>query len=232
MLKDMMILRISLAFTIVFLLSPKLKAQDLIIGGAVLEAGTKARIGQARLNNTRNKYAVVTDLMGMFQIKANVGDTLIISKLNYRDLAVIIADHKDLVLTLAKDATTLNEVVITGNRLIDDLKRDFKNVPPPSGKNSALSYVFSPIGSLYNLLSTDGKNTRRFSKYYANEVRESQVDLFFNKSMITSQTGLVGKDLEDFMIAYRPNYEKTLNWTRYDALKWIADSYKTSKTSQ
>lgn len=93
MLKDMMILRISLAFTIVFLLSPKLKAQDLIIGGAVLEAGTKARIGQARLNNTRNKYAVVTDLMGMFQINANVGDTLIISKLNYRDLAVIIADH-------------------------------------------------------------------------------------------------------------------------------------------
>lgn len=58
MLKDMMILRISLAFTIVFLLSPKLKAQDLIIGGAVLEAGTKARIGQARLNNTRNKYLI------------------------------------------------------------------------------------------------------------------------------------------------------------------------------
>jgi hypothetical protein len=47
--------------------------------------------------------------------------------------------------------------------------------------------------------------------------------------MITSQTGLVGKDLEDFMVEYRPEYSKTLNWTRYDALKWISDSYKSKK---
>jgi hypothetical protein len=134
-----------------------------------------------------------------------------------------------LILTLSKDATTLNEVVINGNRLIDDLKRDFKNAPPPTGKNSALSYVFSPLGSLYNLMSTDGKNTRRFSRYYANEVKESQVDIFFNTSLVKAQTGLQGKDLEDFMVKYRPDYLKTLNWTRYDALKWIADCYKLEK---
>jgi hypothetical protein len=224
-----MTVRISLAFILIFLLSQGLKAQDFLITGAVLEAETKLRVGEARLINTCNKYAVLTDLMGIFQIRAKVGDTLIISKLNYRDQIAIITDQKDLVLTLSKEATTLKEVVITGNRLIDDLKRDFKNAPPPTGKISALSYVFSPIGSLYNLMSAEGKNTRRFSKYYAKEVKESRVDLFFNKSMITSQTGLVGKDLEDFMMEYRPEYSKTLNWTRYDALKWISDSYKSKK---
>jgi hypothetical protein len=228
----MVILRISLAFITVLLLSLESQAQDLVVRGAVLEAGTKSRVMQSRLTNMRNRYTVLTDLMGIFQINANVGDTLIVSKLNYKDLRVIISGQNDLVLTLTKDATTLNEVVITGNRLIDDLKRDFKNAPLPTGKNSALSYIFSPIGSLYNLLSIEGKNTRRFSKYYANEVRQSQVDLFFNKSMITSQTGLVGKDLEDFMVEYRPNYEKTLTWTRYDALKWISDSYKAKTTFQ
>jgi hypothetical protein len=173
-----MTVRISLAFILIFLLSQGLKAQDFLITGAVLEAGTKLRVGEARLINTGNKYAVLTDLMGIFQIRAKVGDTLIISKLSYRDQIAIITDQNDLVLTLAKEATTLKEVVITGNRLIDDLKRDFKNAPPPTGKNSALSYVFSPIGSLYNLMSTEGKNTRRFSKYYANEVKESRVDYF------------------------------------------------------
>jgi len=225
----MMTFRISLAFIIVFLLSQKVEAQNLFLKGAILEAGTKSRVEQARLVNTRNKYAVLTDLMGIFQIKANVGDTLVVSKLYYRDLIVIVSSQSDLILTLSKDATTLNEVVINGNRLIDDLKRDFKNAPPPTGKNSALSYVFSPLGSLYNLMSTDGKNTRRFSRYYANEVKESQVDIFFNISLVKAQTGLDGKDLEDFMVKYRPDYLKTLNWTRYDALKWIADCYKLEK---
>jgi len=225
----MMTFRISLAFIIVFLLSQKLEAQDVFLKGAILEAGTKSRVEQARLVNKRNKYAVLTDLMGIFQIKANVGDTLVVSKLYYRDLVVIVSNQNDLILTLSKDATTLNEVVINGNRLIDDLRRDFKNAPPPTGKNSALSYVFSPLGSLYNLMSTDGKNTRRFSRYYANEVKESQVDIFFNTSLVKAQTGLEGKDLEDFMLKYRPDYQKTLNWTRYDALKWIADCYKLEK---
>jgi hypothetical protein len=225
----MMTFRISLAFIIVFLLSQKVEAQDLLLKGAILEASIKSRVEQARLVNKRNKYAVLTDLMGIFQIKANVGDTLVVSKLYYRDLTVIVSSQNDLILTLSKDATTLNEVVINGNRLIDDLRRDFKNAPPPTGKNSALSYVFSPLGSLYNLISTDGKNTRRFSRYYANEVKESQVDIFFNTSLVKAQTGLEGKDLEDFMVKYRPDYLKTLNWTRYDALKWIADCYKLEK---
>jgi hypothetical protein len=225
----MMTFRISLAFIIVFLLSQKVEAQDLLLKGAILEASIKSRVEQARLVNKRNKYAVLTDLMGIFQIKANVGDTLVVSKLYYRDLTVIVSSQNDLILTLSKDATTLNEVVINGNRLIDDLRRDFKNAPPPTGKNSALSYVFSPLGSLYNLMSTDGENTRRFSRYYANEVKESQVDIFFNTSLVKAQTGLQGKDLEDFMVKYRPDYQKTVNWTRYDALKWIADCYKLEK---
>ena len=225
----MMTFRISLAFIIVFLLSQKVEAQDLLLKGAILEASIKSRVEQARLVNKRNKYAVLTDLMGIFQIKANVGDTLVVSKLYYRDLTVIVSSQNDFILTLSKDATTLNEVVINGNRLIDDLRRDFKNAPPPTGKNSALSYVFSPLGSLYNLISTDGKNTRRFSRYYANEVKESQVDIFFNTSLVKAKTGLEGKELENFMLKYRPDYQKTLNWTRYDALKWIADCYKLEK---
>ncbi len=43
---------------------------------------------------------------------------------------------------------------------------------------------------------------------------------------------LEGKELEDFMVTYRPDYEKTKNWTQYDANKWIVDSFKKYKEAK
>jgi len=204
-----------------------LKAQeDFQLTGVVLEKGTKSRVSEAIITNLRNNYIASSKTMGLFYIKAKVGDTLRLTKLYYHDVNVVVQSKTDLIVTLVPSVNMLDEVVITKRRVVDDLKKDFKNMPPPSGKSAALSYVFSPVSSIYNLFSTDGKNARRFSRYYDYEVKESKVDVFYNKSIIQRITGLEGKQLADFMINYRPNYQQTKNWTVYDGNKYIKDCYQ------
>ncbi len=70
------------------------------------------------------------------------------------------------------------------------------------------------------------RNARRFGKYYANELQQTEIDGFFNESLIKKHTELQGKELEDFMLNYRPDYSVASKWTEYDAIKYIRDSYK------
>lgn len=207
-------------------LNISLKAQqEFIVGGVLFEKGTKNRVSGTEISNKRNNYATISNGIGLFSIKAKIGDTLLMTKLYYNDVNVIVNSNKDMVIQFIKNTNSLNEVVISSRRVVDDLKRDFKNAPP-SGKAAPLAYLFSPISSIYGLLSNDGKNARRLSRYYDYEVRASKVDVYYNKSIIQKHTGLEGKKLDDFMINYRPNYERTTTWNQYDAIKWINDSYK------
>ena len=218
-------------FLLLFMLSSiNLKAQqEFVSSGVVFEMGTRTRIAEVEILNKRSRYSTVSNLIGLFSIKAKIGDTLLMTKLYYNDVNFVVGSEKDQIIFMVRNANVLNEVVINKRRVVDDFKRDFKNSAPPSGKVAPLSYIFSPISSIYGLLSVDGKNARRLSRNYNYETKASKVDLFYNRSIIQKHTGLEGKALDDFMVTYRPDYEKTLTWTQYDAIKWINDSYKKYK---
>lgn len=203
--------------------------QEFMLNGVLLENGTKIRIALGEINNKRNHYSVGSNDMGLFQIKAAVGDTLEIIKRGFNDVQIVVASTKDVVITLNR-GNTLSEVVINGQskkQTLDDIKRDFKNKGSfYGGKPPLLSYIFTPLTAIYELFGRTPKNARRFNNMYVSELQNNQVDELFNKFTINKNTGLEGKALEDFMINYRPDYEKAKNWTVYDATKWIKDSYK------
>lgn len=202
-----------------------LKAQqELTVNAVVFEKNSKIRLVGATVFNKRNKYVAVTNNMGLFNIKAAVGDTLLISKLYYDDVTTAVGLAKDMVIYLKKNTNMLDEIVVNKTRVIDEIKKDYKG-GVPTGKVSVLSFL-SPLSAIYGLTSRDGQNARRFSRYYNNELKQSHVDTFFNKSIVSSNTGLTGKELDNFMLNYRPDYEKSKNWTTYDGIKWIKDSYK------
>ncbi|KQC01563.1 hypothetical protein [Pedobacter sp. Hv1] len=214
------------AFILLFFWGLNLKAQqELTVNAVVFEKNSKIRLTDATVFNKRNKYVAFSNSMGLFNIKAAVGDTLLITKLYYDDVVVTVGLVKDMVIYLKKNTNMLDEIVVNKTRVIDEIKKDYKNGAVPTGKVSLLSFL-SPLSAIYGLTSRDGQNARRFSRYYNNELKESHVDTFFNKSLVTSNTGLTGKELDNFMFNYRPDYEKSKNWTQYDGVKWIKDSYK------
>lgn len=198
-----------------------------------MESGTINRIALAEITNKRNHFVVGSNDMGMFEIKSAIGDTLVIVKRDYSDREIRIVGSADVVVKLNR--TTLNTVNIYGQskkQEMNDIKQDFRNKGSfYAGKPPLLSYIFTPLTAIYELFGKTPKNARRFNRYYNTELQQSEVDQFFNETIIQKETDLRGKDLEQFMLNYRPEYEQASKWTEYDAIKYIRDNYAKFKAA-
>ena len=222
---------ITLAFGVFFFSSmpDAFSQKEFLLRGVVKERGTNNRIQFAQVTNKRNGFTVSTSDLGLFQIRAIVGDSLVVIKSEFSDEEVGVFTTADISVYLSR-GTTLREVNIKGQtkrQELNDVKRDFKRSGSfYQGKPPVLAYFFQPLTAFYELFGRTPGNARRFGRYYDNEIKQSQVDGFFNEYLIQNTVDLKGKDLEKFMLDYRPDYEKSRNWAEYDAIKYIKDSYK------
>ncbi|TCD12671.1 hypothetical protein EZ449_01100 [Pedobacter frigidisoli] len=218
---------ILIVFTLIGYIS---KAQDFIIRGVVIEKGSNIRIALSEITNLRTNIGVGSNDIGMFQLKARIGDTLLVTKRDLIDQHVVVKSELDLVIYLVRGSTTLDDVTIRGNTKqqdLDEIKREFRNKGVYNGgKTTFLSAVFSPLNALYNLVGKDPKNARRFGRYADNEIKQSQIDVYFNQSMIKNNTELRGDTLEKYMLNYRPEFDKAQYWNSYDYIKYIKESSK------
>lgn len=205
-------------------------AQDFILKGVVIERGSNVRIALSEITNLRTGIGVGSNDIGMFQLKARLGDTLLVTKRDLIDQRVVVSGEKDLVIYLVRGSTTLADVTIRGNTKQQDLneiKREFKNKGVYNGgKTTVLSAIFSPLNALYNLFGSDPKNARRFNRYADNEIKQSQIDVYFNQSIIKKNTELRGDTLEKYMLNCRPEFDKAQYWNSYDYIKYIKESSK------
>ncbi|HEY0177638.1 MAG TPA: hypothetical protein VGC08_14745 [Pedobacter sp.] len=217
-------------FTVLFASASVVLAQeDFRLNGVVMVKGYTTRVALAEITNKRSKYTVGSNDLGIFQIRAQVGDTLLIIKRGFSDVEQAVLSNRDMIIYVDM-GTTLNEVNIRGQSKkaeLDDLKQDYRDKGSfYQGKPPLLSYLFAPITAIYELFGRTQKNARRFGKFYNTELQQTTIDGFFNETLIQKNTELSGKELENFMINYRPDYSKSKNWTEYDAVKYIKDSYK------
>jgi len=215
---------------ILILIGFGLKAQDFIAKGVIIEKGSNIRIALAEITNKRTKLGVGSNDLGFFQIKASVGDTLLITKRSLIDQEVVVKGPQDIIVYLIRGTTMLDDVTIRGNTKkqdLDEIKREFQNKGVYNGgKSSILSSIFSPLNALYNLIGKDPKNARRFGRYADNEIKQSQIDVYFNQSIIKNNTELRGDTLEKYMLNCRPEFEKAQYWNSYDYIKYIKESSK------
>jgi hypothetical protein len=220
---------LSSLFCLVLVANKAMAQKEFILNGVIINNDTKMRLALAEISNKRAGYSVGSNDMGMFQIKAMIGDTLLITKRGFNDREIVVSSTKDIV-TYVTRGVTLNEVVVNGynkKQQLDDIKKDFKDKGSfYAGKPPFLSFLFTPLTALYEVFGRTPKNARRFSNYYTTELQQTKVDQYFNRTVINQQTGLEGKELDNFMINYRPDYEKVKNWNVYDGTKWIKDSFK------
>lgn len=200
-----------------------------IIGGVVKDKDANARIVGAQVINQRSGDGVLTSSLGLFQIKAKIGDTLLVIKQGYSDFTAAVNTSDDMIINLNRDMT-LKQVDIYGKTKkaeLTDMKREYRNKGSfYQGKPPLLSFLFKPLTAVYELFGRTPKNARRFGRYYETEMQQTFIDGLFNETLIKANTDLSGEQLEDFMLNYRPEYEKAQRWQQYDALKYIKDSYK------
>lgn len=226
----MKFLKLAILPLILILISFSLKAQDFIVKGVVFEKGANIRVALAEITNERTQMGVGSNDLGFFQLKARVGDTLLITKRNLTDQRIVVLGTQDILIYLVRESTMLNEVTIVGNTKkqdLEDLKREFQNKGVYNGgKSSFLSAIFQPLNGLYNLIGKEPKNARRFGRYADNELKQSQIDVYFNQTIIKNNTQLTGDTLERYMLDCRPEFDKAQYWNSYDYIKYIKESSK------
>ncbi len=199
--------------------------------GVITERGTKIRIALAEITNKKNKLAVGSNDLGFFQIKADIGDTLLITKRNFISQQVVVTYNRELIIALTREALALQEVTIKGQTRkqdLEDIRKEFRNKgsfyegkPPISLLNP---FGGSPLTFFYELLGKTPRKARRFKRYYDKEVKQIEIEQYFNKTIITSNTNLQGEALDKFMLNYAPGYKTVQNWSNYDAVKYIKEA--------
>jgi len=201
-----------------------------VIRGIVVEAGTSKRLGSVTIANQNTGQRAASGSSGTFEILVSVGDTLQASSMGYQIATTEIKTLSDILIDLTPGNILLDQVDV--NRMskeaeLRDAMRGYRKQGVYfEGKPPALAYIFNPITSLYELFGRTPRNARRFSNYMERELAETDVDRKFSRAKIQELTPLEGDDLSNFMVLYRPSFEKAQYWGEYDITAYIVQSFK------
>ena len=209
-------------------------AQQNAVQGLVMEKSGASRIANVSVVNKKTGARVLSDELGLFQIAAAAGDTLLLSKSGYADIVKPLLTMTDLVLQMQK-IIELDEVKVTGQTKkeeLDEFRDQYrKKGSYYGGKPPLLAYVFQPVTALYELLGKTPNQARRFNLFYLKEMEQTEIDRRFNVSAIGRITGLIDADLKNFMVTYRPGYEILSGMDEYAFINYVKRSLETFNKS-
>lgn len=213
-----------------FLLLPLVGFTQQTVRGVVLNASNDTRIGDVEIRNIRTHDRFMTNSLGLFNIVGELGDTLRIFKEGYNEQNAILFSEEDLIVRLRPISTQLKTVNVFGEtkeqRMEDVLEQYRKQGSYYDGKPPTLAYIFNPISALSERFGKAGRRSRRFQDYMSYEQDQLVVDRKFNRSLIASLTNLDGEDLDNFVIIYRPSYERARNWSEYDVTNYVMKAFE------
>jgi hypothetical protein len=212
----------------VFLPFVSIAQSETTIKGIIVRSSTYERLAQVVITNLRTRQIKLSDEHGIFNIAANVGDTLEFSKTEYTILKQAVTGTNDVVINLQR-AVTLNTVVIKGYSTKTEQQATMDAYRSKGvyydGKPPALSYLASPLNGLYELFGKDPKRARRFNAYIKAENEGIQVNRRFTKTLVKQVTGLPDDELTAFMETYRPQYDEAAKWSDYELMNYIKKSF-------
>lgn len=200
------------------------------VRGVVLNSSNDARVGDVEVRNLRTHDRFATNSLGLFNVVGELGDTLRVFKEGFNEQNVVLLSTEDLIVRLRPISTQLNTVNVYGQtkeqRMEEVLEQYRKQGSYYNGKPPVLAYIFNPISALSETFGKTGKRSRRFQSYMNYERDQLMVDRKFNKPLITSLTKLEGEDLDNFVVIYRPSYERARNWNEYDITDYIIRAFE------
>lgn len=201
--------------------------QEFMLKGVLFQKQSAQRIANALVVNLKNKTTVASNDLGVFTIKATVGDTLKVFKNDFTEYIFTVVDGKDVVLQLSP-VIQLNEVRIVGQtkkQELDETLRKYRGQGSfYNGKPPALSMITNPITGLYELFGKTPRQAKHFQEFAKNEIQQTDVDRRFNKNLIQQVTDLKEEQIQPFMDSYRPSFDQLSVWNDYDLIDYVKKS--------
>jgi hypothetical protein len=208
------------------------RAQPGQIAGMVM-AGN-GRISGAQIKNIHSHIQQTSDERGQFEISAAAGDTLIITKTDYINDTVAIANQQSVLVQLKRTETLLKQVEINSTAISPASvyaanKKEYKLIyfwgddSHIFGVSTDMGYipgVTINIDKLNNALGKRGRDSRRLQRNFATDYQNSVVDQRFNP-IAARITGYKDKRLSDFIRDNRPTYEMVSKASDYELIQYV-----------
>jgi co-chaperonin GroES (HSP10) len=204
------------------------------IGGMVLDAESKQRIGKVFIVNKTTGENTYNNSKGEFSLTLKPGDIIIANKENYHGDTVSYAGAKALVISLKRKTIAIAPVTVMGRvspeeilaRRREEYNKAYRLADPGDFVSVGQNGAGLSIDAVYNYFSREGKNARRLTKYFQKEYEDNYIDIVFTRELVRGVTGLEGEPLDNFMIRYRPEYNFVLTADRYQLVKYIKTKYE------
>lgn len=216
--------RLFLVISLLACSSILLKAQTL--KGVVMDIGSSKPIAQVEIRNLNANTTSETDASGNFTINVKANELLSFHYPGYRvdSLLVIDDDFRRVYLTPLADFNILEDVEVTEwsdaqlEEQIEIAKQQGKIVETPFGGGIAISPS--------RLFGKDAKEARNRNEILVAEKQDRAIMRKFDPLLITSLTPLKGRDLELFIVKYKPSYEFVQKSDEEQIRLYIMDSFK------
>jgi hypothetical protein len=188
-----------------------------LLKGSVYENGTTKKLPDVFIRDANTKQLTLTDKQGNFSIKTEPGHILIFESPGYVSDTLYVVDLTQKKIMLQTQTIALREVNISSTRTNFDPHKEY-----PEVYEKSKVYILSPS----TWFSKDAKDARRLKKYFQREAQERRIDQVFNKAYVGSIVPLKGRQLENFMMLYRPSYAFVISNNAPSMVAYINDSYK------
>jgi hypothetical protein len=203
--------------------------QVLTINGVTARKETTDRVAQVLVKNLRSGDLMMSDELGAFTIKAQVGDTLLFKKDEYTDQRLVIQNGSSLPVYM-QPVIHLNTVTVQGQstkRELSDVMAGYKKDGVFNNGKSlpALAFITSPLTGIYNLIGTEPARARRFAAYSKNEQESAAIDRRYNVAFIKRVTAASDTEATLFMQYYKPSYDDIKIWNDYDLAREVKKHY-------
>jgi len=213
--------------SVLLLCRSEVSAQDSSVRGLIIESKGASKISGVTILNKPTGVKTQTNELGLFTIQASKGDTLLISKAGFTEQRVVLYNLSDLLIRL-QGIIQLQEVRVeaqTKKQELQEVRDQYRKKGSYfAGKPPLLSYIFMPLTAIYELVGKTPGQARRFNSFYHRELQQTEIDRRFNAPFVERISGLDSDDLKNFMILYRPDYEKFQYWDEYALIRYIKTS--------
>ncbi len=211
-------------------------AQDKPVEGIVFDKTNKERLASISVHDINNHITVYNNLKGEFKIKADVGDQLVFSRMDYHSDTIKVQNKEALAIYMAHLVVQLREVTVRDSALTPDqqlekTKEEYSKIYGPSlnpdfFSNSDYGGVGISIDAIWNSISREGRNAANLRELIERDYEQHVIDYRFSRTLVGRVTGLKDAKLTSFMTRYRPGYFAVRTMTDYEFITMIRANYR------
>lgn len=197
-----------------------LKAQTQV-SGLVQDRGTRKAINYVDVFNLNNKAQTATNAKGEFTIKAALNDVLVFNIPGYKTDTLLLINLNEVRRYLDKASNLLSTVTVTNNQTLKEQYAQTFNKANAVLLTPGRGLLFYPS----SYFSREGKQARKFKRMLKQDVKENQIDKWFNSKNIKAILPLQQPELDAFMVMYRPTLKFVQNADAEDLRFYLIDAY-------